>query len=501
MHSLLIQGAVIADAHYKTGRHADVLVKDGQIADIFEADSVVPAGAEIFDAAGCAMIPGLINGHMHAHANLGKGLGDRWTLEMSLTQAPGVVGSRTIEMIYVSTLIGAAEMLLKGCTATYDMVLEYPLPTSDGFNAVAQAYADAGMRAVIAPMVADTAFATAIPGLSDTLKSYGFDKNSASPDAAQLLQCLRKILHDWSWSPDGIRLALGPTIPMLCSDAFMTGCRDLAREYEVGIHTHLSESKVQAVTALSTYGKSITKHLADLEMLNPSLTCAHAVWLDREDLSRIADSGATIIHNPGSNFRLGSGIADTRAMMNAGVVLGLGTDGATCADSLNMFEAMRLMSHTSRSFGRPHTDWMTALEVLDTATKGSAHALGFGTDIGHIKIGSKADVVLLDLKRPHYVPLNDLVSQIVYGEDSSGVRDVFVGGKPVVRNRKLTMVDYESLIHRANIAALELQEQTQNVRAQTAQMAQVVAAFCHGMIESPLASTHYVPHQQAYRNR
>lgn len=494
MSRLLIRGGVLPDPGVPRGRRVDIVVEDGRIADLLADASPRPGDAEVVDAAGCAIIPGLVNAHMHGHANLAKGMGDRWTLEMSLTNAAWVSGARTLEAVYASAAIGAAEMLLKGCTACYDMVMEVPLPSEAGLDAVARAYDDVGMRAVLAPMVADIPFFDAIPGLRAALEGTGHEPPRAQEDlCAAILSRLEAQLAGWRFPRDRLRMALGPTIPLLCSQAFLYGCRDLAREHGAGLHTHLAESKVQAVTAATRDGRSIPKTLADLGILSPALACAHGVWLDGDDRLRLADAGARVVHNPGSNFRLGSGIADVRAMLDAGIVVGLGTDGATCADSLNMFEAMRLATHASRTFGRRPQTWLTAAQALAAATEGSAQALGFGGEIGRIAVGSAADLVLLDLSRPHYVPRNDLTAQIVYGEDSSGVRDVFVAGRRVVRDRRLTTVDLGALAARVTDVAAAFHEENAPRRALAQRMAPVVASFCHGMIEADWSPSHYVP--------
>lgn len=492
MRRVLIRGGVLPAPAHPRGLRADIVVEEERFAAILTDDTPRPEDAEVIDADDCAIIPGLVNGHMHSHNNILKGLGDRWTLEMSLSQATALGGGRDLEMVYASAAIGAAEQLLKGCTSCYDMAFEYPMPTPEGLDTVARAYSDVGVRAVIAPLVADTAFFDAIPGLRHALEAQGFAPPAADTDGKAILDRLRALLRDWTWPRDRLRMALGPTIPLLCSDGFMTGCRDLAREFDCGLHTHLCESKVQAVTGLQRYGRSIPAHLHALGMLGPALTCAHAVWLSDEDRMRLADSGAVVVHNPGSNFRLGSGVADVRSMASAGVHIGLGTDGATCADSLNMFEAMRLMTHASRIFGAPHDSWVGAAEALRAGTAGSARALGFGEDIGRIEVGAQADLVLLELTRPHYAPLNDLTAQIVYGEDSSGVRDVMVGGRMVVRDRRLTTIDYPRLVRKINTHALELEARTGDDRALARGMALVAATFCHGMIRQEHESAAYV---------
>lgn len=497
MQRILIEGGVILDSGSARGLRADLLVEQGRIAQIFRGGAPEGIDAPRFAADGCAVIPGLVNGHLHAHSNMAKGMGDRWTLEMSLTNAPWISGIRTTEEIYGAAAIGAAEMLLKGCTSCYDMCLELPLPTAEGLDAVVRAYTDAGMRVVVAPMVSDVPFSSVVPGLRDFLREHrveGLPEMSAD-GAGPGLARLREIAANWNWSTDKVRLALGPAIPMLSSDEFLLGIRDLSREYGIGIHTHLAESKVQTVVSGKRFGESIAAKLARVGLLGPQLTAAHAVWLSDEDIRLLADTGTHVVHNPASNFRLGSGVADIRGYLDARINIGLGTDGATCSDGLNMFEAMRLATHASRIFGAPVEKWLGAAEAFAAATSGSAEALGFGDRIGNLAEGAEADLVLIDLSRPHYVPLNSLLNQIVYGEDSSGVRDVFVGGRCVVRDRKMTTIDYAALHEKVCAAGLRINEASATTRKQLQAAALLAESYCRCFIREEFTPARYIAGQ------
>ncbi len=259
-------------------------------------------------------------------------MGDRWSLELLLAAAPWITGNRTAEDKYLSTQLGAVEMVMKGCTACYDLSFEWPLPTAEGLALAGQAYADVGMRAVIAPMVADRSFYEAIPGLMDALPPPLQERVAELrlPPAEATLAAIRGALRDWSFDRDRVRPAVAPTIPHHCSDAFIRGCAELAREFGIALHSHVAELKVQAVTGVRLYGRTQTAHLDSLGVLGPHFTVAHGVWLDNEDMARLGDHGASVAHNPGSNMRLGSGLADTRAMLERRVNLGIGTDGANC---------------------------------------------------------------------------------------------------------------------------------------------------------------------------
>ena len=229
-----------------------------------------------------------------------------------------------------------------------------------------------------------------------------------------------------------------------------------AAEHGAGFHTHLAESKVQALAGMELYGMTQTAWLDSLGVLGPRFTAAHAVWLDRDDMRRLADAGAAVAHNPGSNARLGNGLAAARALLDAGVRVGIGTDACTCSDNLNMFEAMRIASMVSRVQELDYERWLATDEVLDLATRGSAAVLGFDDEIGAIEAGRKADIVFLDLAHVNYVPLNDPVIQIVHGEDGTGVESVMIGGRMVLEGRRMLTVDEAKLARDAQAAAERL---------------------------------------------
>ena len=493
---MLIQGGRVLQPGCEHFMPADLLIDGETIADIVAPGSVPAEGKALIDASGMLVMPGLVNGHNHAQGSLGKGLADRWTLELLLNHAPWTGGRRTLEEKYLSAAIGACEMLKKGCTASYDMFGEFPLPTVDGVNAVAQAYADVGVRAVIAPMMADRSFYEAIPGLADALPP-GLREQAlairAAPYAHSLAAC-REILAQWRFDRQRVRPALGPTIPHHCSDDFLCGCRDLAREHGLGLQMHVAESKVQAVVAQQRYGKSLVAHLDDLGLLQPGFCVAHGVWLDDDDRARLAGQGASVSHNPGSNMKLGSGLADARAMLSRGVNLALGTDGAGSSDNLNMFEAMRLATMVSRVRGRDPAQWLSAPEALRAATEGGAQALGFGGLIGRLAKGWQADVVLLDLAAPHYVPLNHAVNQVVHCEDGTGVHTVIVGGQVRLQAGRFTAFDFDGLRGRAQTAVERLAEVNREARVLAEKLEPYVGQFCSGLAASPLGVHAYCGH-------
>ncbi|MEM8743573.1 MAG: amidohydrolase [Pseudomonadota bacterium] len=465
----------------------DILIQDGVIAEIGSSGLDVPDGTTEIDASDKLLMPGLINAHTHGHGSLGKGLGDRWTLEHLLHAGPWLNGHRTLEDKRLTARMNAAEMVLKGSTATYDLYFEFPSPTLDGMHAVAQGYEDVGVRSTIAPMMGDHTLYTAIPALLEALPDAAQKQLSeirAAP-TEEILKSCRALLQNWPFDRERTKLALAPTIPLHCSDDFMIGCRDLARDFDVGLHMHLSESRIQVATGLKRYGRTLTAHLDYIGMLGPRFTGAHCVWVDDDDMERLADNGCSVAHNPGSNLRLGNGIAPAQRMLALGINVGIGTDGSQCSDHQNMFEAMRLASFVSRIADPDTNSWLETSEAITMATRGSAKALGFGDSIGHLAPGAKADIVFCDLANINFVPLNDPVNQIVHTEDSSAVHSVMVDGRLILDNRRFTTIDYEKLRRDAEAAAERLLSANAEAQRFATGLDSYVSNFCVGLAEQP----------------
>ena len=493
MNHTVIRGGRLLDGT------ADILVKGDVIAEVGKPGMPAPPDAKVIDARRRLLHPGLVNAHMHGHGNLGKGMGDRWTLELLLTAGPWINGNRSTEDKYLTTLIGAAEMVMKGCTACYDLTVEFPVPSVEGLEAAGRAYREVGMRAVLAPMVADIGLFEAIPGLMEALPAAlqkEVERLRLAPYRTTL-EAMRKTLQGWKFDRDEVRPAVAPTIPLHCSDEFMLACARLAREFGIGLHTHVSESKVQAIAGLKKYGKTPTAHMDALGLVGPDFTAAHGVWLDEDDMKRLADRGASVAHNPGSNMRLGSGLADMRRMLELGVNVGIGTDGANCSDNLNMYEAMRLASLVSKVQGPDWQRWITTREVAQAATVGSAKTLGFGDKIGRLAPGYKADIAFLDLEHINWIPFNDATNALVHTEDGSAVHSVMVGGRMVVENRRLVNVDLARLARDAENARERLERLNRENKTLYERLEPIVGSFCPGLAKTPYHINRYGAWPQA----
>jgi guanine deaminase len=476
---IVIRGGLLLGADSQASLQ-DLLIEDGRIAAIGNPGFEVSEDAEVLSASDRLLIPGLISAHTHSHGALNRGaVEDKVSLEMFLTGAGAGTRSRGIDDKYLSAALSAAEMIRKGCTACFDLSVEFAVPSREGISAVARAYRDAGMRAVVAPMIADRTIYQALPGLLEELPDE-LRLQSASLAAApaeQTLETCNDILSNWEFDRRWIRPALGPTIPLHCSDEFLFGCARLSREYDVPLQTHLAESRAQAALGITRYGKSLVAHLSDLGLLSDRLSAAHAIWLDDDDIAKLGQSGVRVAHNPSSNLRLGSGVAPVRKMLASGLAVGVGTDASNTSDGQNMFEATRLASYLSRIDGFDSSQWLSAGDAFRLATEGSASVLGFDK-IGKLAVGYEADIVLLRLDSPHFVPLRAPLIQMVFAENGASVQTVMIGGRIVFDDGRLLTLDEAHLRGKAEEAANRLDQANAGAYVTSSALARLVGTFC-----------------------
>jgi 5-methylthioadenosine/S-adenosylhomocysteine deaminase len=477
--AIIVRGGLVLVPSGKCS-HQDLLIEDGKIVAVDAPGFCVSEDAEVVSAADRLLIPGLISAHTHSHGALNRGaVDDRVSLEMFLTGGASGAESRGVNDKYLSTALSAAEMIRKGCTACYDLSAEFPIPSVEGISAMARAYRDAGMRAVVAPMITDKTIYEALPGLlqalPDDIRSR-YASLASAPRSATIDACAR-ILTDWEFDRRCIRPALGPSIPLHCSHEFLIECARLANEYDVPLQTHLAESRAQASLGLVRYGRTLVEHLDDLGFLSERLSAAHAIWLADDDIARLAQRGVQVAHNPCSNLRLGSGVAPVRKMIERGIVVGIGTDASSTSDGQNMFEATRLASYLSRIDSFATEKWLSAGDALHLATEGSAKVLGF-EKLGRLAVGYEADIVFLRLDSPHFVPLRAPLIQMVFAETGASVHTVMVGGSIVFHDGKLLTLDENLLRRDAQEAALRLDAANGVALAAATSVAKFVGMFC-----------------------
>jgi guanine deaminase len=489
----VIRKARVMDAAIDTGVLVDIAVRDGRIERITGPGEIGRADVDNLDASGHLLMPGLVNGHTHAHGGLGRGaVPDRVTLETFLALSAAINGERTVADIQLSARLTAVELLRKGCTACFDMALELPAPSVQGLLAVGQAYQEAGLRAVVAPMLADRTLYQAYPDMAAALppELRGRVAQLRMPDAATLLTTWRDARQAWTLDkPDGhrgtgpgVRLGIAPTIPLHCSDELLEGCGRLSREFGIPLQTHLSESKLQALLGRQTQhdrqGESPVQRLARLGCLGPLTSVAHAVWLDDEDMALLARHGVTAVHNPLSNLRLGSGLAAVRRMLDAGIDVAVGTDASNTSDGQNLFEAMRMAAYLSRLSDADPARWVDADTALHMASVNGPKVLGLGGQAGLAAEGQFADLLFIDLSQAHYMPLRHLLRQLVFAESGHGLRRVMVHGRIVLDDGQVLGIDEAKLAHEAEQAARRLDAACEAARGFAHQMLPALTAYC-----------------------
>jgi cytosine/adenosine deaminase-related metal-dependent hydrolase len=451
MTILIRGGLVLADADAQPVA-ADILVDGDRVGRVGPGLEAGPQ-TEVIDARHFLAIPGLVNAHTHAHNHLAKGAIDRMPLEVWIQYLAARVANRTPRDIYVGAAIGAIEQARTGTTCACEMAMATPFPTDEALDAVAQAYADVGVRASINAQVFDLPFWESLAGLEELFPDDLRRELASRPDYPrdEVLATVRRAVDRWHGARNGLlRFGIGPNLVTLCSQAFLEGCAELANSRQLTFQSHLCETKAEAYTAQQQYGKSATVKMHELGLLGPRTLLAHSIWLDDHDLDLVAQTGSSVAHNPGSNLKLGAGIAPVLQMRRRGINVAVGTDGSASSDHQNMFRAMQIAAILHRVVDPNDDVWPSAADALRMATLGGARAAGFEGQTGAIRPGMKADLVLLDLRSTYFHPRNDLVSQVVHCEAGSSVDTVLVDGRAIVRGGRVTGVDEDALLAEAD---------------------------------------------------
>jgi 5-methylthioadenosine/S-adenosylhomocysteine deaminase len=411
-----------------------------------------PGGAgegEELDARGLLVLPGFVNAHYHSHDVLAKGTLEEVPLESwRLYALPPQYPPRSVEEVRARTLIGALECLRSGMTTIQDMLTLYPFEDRH-LDAVMRAYEEIGIRVVFSLQYADRKGLETIPYWKDIFPPELHALLSTAAEPERQLDLLGHFETTCLKAPARPRVhwALGPSAPERCSPALMTRTMELARRYNLPVYSHIYESRgmaLQARLTLPEHGGSLVKRLAAEGNLDPRLNLAHSVWLAREEIDLIAESGTGVVLNPQGNLKMKCGIPPIRALQQAGVRIGLGCDNCSCSDAQNMFMAMKLyalLAAVSDSIPGPPQ----AAAALRAATEAGAEGARLGQEIGRIAVGLKADLTLIDMSDPSWAPCNSAVRQLVHVEAGRGVKHVIVDGAVVVRDRRLTTMDEDDI--------------------------------------------------------
>jgi cytosine/adenosine deaminase-related metal-dependent hydrolase len=372
-----------------------------------------------------------------------KGSYERMPLDLWLIAMRAPTRALSEEALYLSSLISAVEMLKTGTTTCLDHYFGNPALPGAGITAEVRAMRDAGMRTAVAFVLADMRWEDTLPLDASAVQPAADDVSGR--ETAQHLEAAEAFIEGHQRRHPRISCLVGPSAAHRCTDELLHGCRQLATRHGAGMHLHVGEAKSHAVRNRELFGESLVARLDRLGVLASDVSMAHCVWLDDDEIERTARAGASVVHNPASNLKLGSGVARVRDMLAAGVLVAVATDGPCSSDNFNMFEAMRLagLLHTSNQID--YRDWLPARQVLQMATVNGARAAGLASQTGSLEAGKRADVVLLSRDSVHWAARNDPFVQLVYCENGSSVDKVFVDGELVVDGGHMATLDEQAL--------------------------------------------------------
>ncbi|MFL5312579.1 MAG: 5'-deoxyadenosine deaminase [Myxococcales bacterium] len=425
--TLLRGGTILAMDAGRRILRADLLVEDGCIARIGKGIRA-PRGVGVIDCAGKAVLPGLVQAHVHLCQALFRNHADGlelldW-LEQRIWPYEAAHDARSLRF---SARLGIAELVLSGTTCVLDMA------TVRHTEEVLRAAEESGIRYTGGKCLMDGA--SSPPALRE--------------DTAAALDEAERLGTRWHGVARGrIRWALCPRFVLSCTDEMLRGVRELSSRHGWLVHTHSSENRAEVEEVRARTGKDNVEHLARLGLGGAGVVLAHCVHVTAREGRLMARSGTSAVHCPGANLKLASGIAPVPRLLSQGVNVALGADGAPCNNSLDVFHEMRLAATLHLpGFGARA---MPAAEVLAMATIRGARALGLERQIGSLEVGKRADVTVVDLRTAHASPAgDDLHGTVVYSARASDVTDVLVDGRAVVRERRLLTLDAGALARAA----------------------------------------------------
>jgi 5-methylthioadenosine/S-adenosylhomocysteine deaminase len=410
-----------------------IAVADGKIAAIGPTEEILeiaPTG-EMLNASNCLIMPGFVNTHSHLAMTLLRGIADDLPLMTWLREhiwpAEGKFMSRGT--VRLGTMLAAAEQLLAGITTTTDMYFFG--------DEVGKALASAGMRAAITEPLID--FAT---------------PRCAGPE--EMLERQVELIEQYKDHPL-ISASVAAHSPYTVCAANLVKVAELAEEHHVPMQIHLAETRWEVDKLLEEKGMTPVAYLADLGVLSERTVAAHCVHVSPDDMEILAEFEVGVAHNPASNFKLASGVAPVQAMLEHGVKLALGTDGAASNNTLDLLRDAQLAAMVQKAAtGDPGA--LPARRLLELLTVGGARVLGLDDRIGVLREGMEADLICVNMDGAHMVPMYDPFSHMAYAARASDVCHVLVKGRPVVRARKLQTLDLDSVVLQAREVAQQIQQ-------------------------------------------
>lgn len=435
----------------------DILIKNGMVVTMDPEEKIIEKGAvaisgdlicdmgpdrdfdanhaaKVIDAKNGIIMPGLINTHTHASMTCFRGLADDLNLMTWLNDYIFPAEAKlNYEKVKSGALLACAEMILSGTTCFADMYLFE--------DAVAEAASHAGMRAVVGEVLYD------FPSPSYGTIEQGFIYTE---------ELIKK------WCNDSlITIAVEPHSPYLCAPELLIKAAEISEEHGVPLIIHVAETQNEVSTIQNDYGKTPVAHLEKIGVLSERLVACHCVVLTKQDIDILASHDVKVSHNPESNMKLASGIAPVPELINAGVCVGLGTDGSTSNNDIDMFLEMDTAAKIHKVNTMDPTV-MDAKTVLKMATSNAAKTLGIDKITGSLEKGKKADLIIIDTSKPHLTPMYNVYSHLVYAAGGNDVATSIINGRLVMENGEVLTLDIEKIMADVNEIADEVKGTSKN---------------------------------------
>ena len=405
-------------------------VRGDTISRMGSGDNLTIDAEKIIDAHGGLILPGLINGHTHAAMSLFRGLADDLPLMDWLNNYIFPAERRIdADFVFTGTLLACAEMIMSGTTTFCDMYLFE--------KEAARAARKAQMRCLVGEVL------------------YDFPSPNYGP-VEKGLKYTESLIKKWQDDPL-VSVAVEPHSLFTCSPDLLISANEMALRYKVPMIIHVAETLNEVAEVKEKYGKPPVEYLHSLGLLDSHLIADHCVHVNEQDIEKMAEYGVKVIHNPESNMKLASGIAPVTELLTKGVTVGLGTDGCASNNNLDIFTEMDMAAklHKIRTMDPTVLDSVT---VLRMATIEGAKALGMGDITGSLEPGKKADIIILDLDKPHLTPMYNPYSHIVYSARGNDVSHSIINGQLVMEDRRLLNLDIEEIMERAREKAIKVRE-------------------------------------------
>ena len=441
MSSILIKnGTLVTMDSANTIVRGDLLVNGEHIAEVGSSGNTAET---VIDASGCAVIPGFVQTHIHLCQTIFRGAADDLALIDWLKQRVWPMeAAHTAASIRASAQLGIAELIKGGTTCA--LTMETVNHTAEVFCVVDES----GFRATVGKCMMDKGDEVPLPLQEQT-------ENSIAESVA--------LLEEWHGRAGGrIRYCFAPRFAISCTRELLQQVAVLARERGVMIHTHASENRTECELVEQESGLRNIIYLDSVGLTGRHVALAHCVHLDNKEIATLKSTGTNVVHCPSSNLKLGSGLAPIVNLLDEGVSVSLGADGAACNNRLDMFTEMRTAALLQKALHGPEV--MPANRTLRLATIDGARALGLEAEIGSLEIGKRADISIVRLDRLHATPVTDVVSALVYSSEADDVETVVINGAVVMRDRKLLTLDEAAIIAAATAEAQHLMSRATDLR-------------------------------------